>query len=170
MSDTPDKKSPDKTVILHWMENQRRWTELSWADWVRFRGFGKDEPSLLVGAEAGEHYFLVCMLGRHGDLRHVVPHRYVISNDARLVHGFDGLEIEEREESDRLRELASPTLEDIERYTELGTRGFAVNLPPPRTIQPLLLAIPGLAGAQPGAACWEFLCAIGVCRSTSGVN
>jgi hypothetical protein len=138
MNLVPKKNVPDKTVILHWIENQLTWAELPWADWVRFRGFGDEQSSLMVGAEAGEHYFLVCMLGRHGDLCNVVPHRYVVSSDARLIHGFDGLEIAEREESDRLRELASPTLEDIERYTELGARGFAVNLPPSRTVQQLL--------------------------------
>jgi hypothetical protein len=166
----PKKAVPDKTVILHWVENQLTWAELPWADWVRFRGFGDEQSSLMVGAEAGEHYFLVCMLGRHGDLCNVVPHRYVISSDARLVHGFDGLEIAEREESDRLRELASPTVEDIERYTELGARGFAVNLPPSRTVQQLLQTIPGIAGASPGAACWDFLSAIGIIQPNSRVN
>jgi hypothetical protein len=170
MNKWPDKRAPDKTVILHWIEDQRAWAELPWADWVRFRGFGKDQTSLLAGAPAGEHYFVVCMLGSHGDLCNVVPHRYVISSDARLVHGFDGLDVSEREESDRLRDLAAPTFEDIERYTELDTRGFAVNLPPPRTVQPLLQTIPGLAGAQPGSACWEFLSAIGICRSSSRLN
>lgn len=170
MSRGADKRVPDKTVILHWIENQGTWVELPWADWIRFRGFGEDQTSLLLGAPAGEHYFLVCMLGSYGDLCNVVPHRYVISSDARLIHGFDGLEVAEREESDRLRELAAPTFEDIERFTALGTRGFAVNLPPLHTVQNLLYAIPGLAGAQPGAACWEFLSAIGICRSTSCVN
>jgi hypothetical protein len=169
MNKTPD-KIPDKTVILHWIESQSMWTELPWADWVRFRGLDQDQTSVLLGAEAGEHYFVVCMLGRHGDLWNVVPHRYVITNDARLVHGFDGLDLAEREESDRLRELTSPTIEDIERYTELGTRGFAVNLPPSHTVQPLLLAMPGLAGAGLGAACWEFLSAIGICQPTSRPN
>jgi hypothetical protein len=170
MNEASKKNIPDKTVILHWIEGQRTWMELPWADWVRFRGFGDEQSSLMVGAEAGEHYFLVCMLGRHGDLCNVVPHRYVVSSDARLIHGFDGLEVAEREESDRLRELASPTLEDIERYTELGARGFAVNLPPSRTVQQLLQAIPGIAGASPGAACWDFLSAIGICQPNSHMN
>jgi hypothetical protein len=170
MSLVPKKNVPDKTLILHWIESQTAWAELPWADWVRFRGFGDEQSSLMVGAEAGEHYFLVCMLGRHGDLCNVVPHRYVVSSDARLIHGFDGLEIAEREESDRLRELSSPTVEDIERYTELGARGFAVNLPPSRTVQQLLQAIPGIAGASPGAACWDFLSAIGIIQPNSRVN
>lgn len=170
MNRIPGKKIPDKTLILHWIEGQRAWAELPWVDWVRFRGLGEERSSLLMGAEAGEHYFLVCMLGPHGELSNVIPHRYVISNDARLVHGFDGLEIAEREESDRLGELASPTIEDIERYAELGERGFAVNLPPLRTLQHLLQAMPGIAGAHPGAACWNFLSAIGVCRSSTAAN
>jgi hypothetical protein len=164
------KNVPDKTIILHWVESRTSWAELPWADWVRFRGFGDEPSSLLVGAEPGEHYFLVCMLGRHGDLCNVVPHRYVVSSDARLIHGFDGLEVAEREESDRLRDLSSPTVEDIERYTELGARGFAVNLPPSRTVQQLLQAIPGIAGASPGAACWDFLSAIGIIQPNSRMN
>jgi hypothetical protein len=53
---------PHKTLILHWVEDRRTWAELPWADWVRFRGLGKERSSLLIGAVAGEHYFLVCML------------------------------------------------------------------------------------------------------------
>ena len=170
MHKTPHKGTPDKTLILHWIEGQNAWKELPWLDWVRFRGFGTERSSLLIGAEAGEHYFLVCMLGSTGELCNVIPHRYVISNDARLVHGFDGLDVAEREESDRIEELVVPTIEELERYNELGARGFAVNLPPAHTVQHLLQAIPGIAGAQPGAACWNFLSAIGVCRSGTAVN
>ena len=160
---------PHKTLVLHWIEDQRAWTELSWPDWVRFRGFGDDMRGL-AGAAAGEHYFVVCMLGIHGELRNVIPHRYIVSTDARLVHGFDGLDVAEREESDRIADLILPTIEDTERYDELGDRGFSVNLPPLRTIEQLLRTIPGVAGAQPDAACWDFLCAIGVCRSSTRLN
>jgi hypothetical protein len=161
---------PDKTVVLHWVEGQKTWAEMPWGDWVRFRGFGKERSSLLVGAEAGEHYFLVCVLGVHGELCNVIPHRYMLSNDARLVHGFDGLDMSEREESDRLEELTSPTTEEVDRYNELGDRGFSVNLPPLHTVSHLLHAMPGIAGAQPGAGCWNFLSAIGVCRSSAKPN
>jgi len=161
---------PHKTLILHWVEDRSVWAELPWADWVRFRGFGKERSSLLIGAEAGEHYFLVCMLGADGELHNVIPHRYVVSSDARLVHGFDGLDVSEREESGRIEDLDSPTIEDIERQKELGERGFSVNLPPLHTIQHLLQAIPGIAGAQPDAACWNFLSAVGVCQSSTTAN
>jgi hypothetical protein len=160
---------PNKTVILHWNEGRCAWAELPWLDWVRFRGFSKERSSLLVGAEAGEHYFLVCKLGVHNELCDVIPHRYVISTDARLVHGFDGLDVVERNESDRIEELESPTIEEIERYNELVDRGFSVNLPPPHTIHHLLHTIPGIAGAQSGAECWNFLSAIGVCRSNTKI-
>jgi hypothetical protein len=163
-------KSPDKTLVLHWIEDQSAWTELPWLDWVRFRGFGKERSSLLIGAAAGEHYFLVCMLGPHGELSNVIPHRYVISSDARLVHGFDGLEAAEREEADRLEELIWPTMEDAERYKELVEREFSANLPPLHTVQSLLQSMPGIAGARPSAACWNFLSAIGICRSTMAFN
>ena len=163
-------KIPHKTVVLHWVEQRNAWAELPWPYWVRFRGYDKEHSRSLVGAEAGEHFFLVCMLGTHGELCNVIPHRYVISTDARLVHGFDGLDVAEREESDRIEELASPTIEDIERYDELVELGFSVNLPPLHTVQHLLQAMPGIAGAQPGAACWSFLSAIGVCRASTRVN
>jgi hypothetical protein len=163
-------KIPNKTLVLHWIEGTSAWAELPLLDWVRFRGFGKEQSPLLIGAEAGEHYFLVCMLGTYGELCNVIPHRYVVSTDARLVHGFDGLEAAEREESDRIEDLVSPTTDDIERQRELGQRGFSVNLPPLHTVQHLLQAIPGIAGAQPGAACWSFLSAIGVCRSSTTAN
>jgi hypothetical protein len=170
MNKVPNKRTPDKTLILHWIEGQNAWAELPWQDWVRFRGFDNARASLLVGANAGEHYFLVCMLGSHGELRNVIPHRYVISNDALLVYGFDGLDVTEREESDLIEGLVAPTVEQLERYNELGERGFAVNLPPPHTVQQLLQAMPGIAGAQPDAACWNFLSAIGVCRSGTAIN
>ena len=160
---------PHKTLVLHWIEDLRAWTELSWPDWVRFRGFGEHARGL-TGAAAGEHYFVVCMLGIQGELRNVIPHRYIVSADARLVHGFDGLDVAEREESDRIAELTLPTIEDTERFDELGDRGFSVNLPPLRTIEQLLRTIPGVAGAQPDAACWDFLSAIGVCRSSTRLN
>ena len=51
--------TPDNTVILHWEEGQAVWTQLPWRDWVRFRGFGRGGSTLLAGAEAGEHYFLL---------------------------------------------------------------------------------------------------------------
>ena len=164
------KGTPDNTVILHWDECRTSWTPLSWRDWVRFRGLDEGGLSLLAGAEAGEHYFVVCVLGDRGELCNVIPHRYVLSPDGRLVHGFDGLGAAERDEFYRIQVLRLPTIEDLERYDELGSRGFAVNLPPPRTVQPLLRAMPGAAGAQHGAACWDFLSAIGVCRSSTLVN
>ena len=156
--------TPDCTVILHWDQGEAVWAELSWRDWVRFRGFD-ESGRLLVGAEAGEHYFLVCVLGDRGELCNVIPHRYVMSTDGRLVHGFDGLGAAEREESSKLEDLPLPSIEDTERYKELGARGFSVNLPPQYTVQSLLKVMPGLAGAQESAACWNFLSAIGVCRS-----
>ena len=164
------KGTPDKTVILHWDEYRMSWTKLSWRDWVQFRGYGASRQSLLAGAKAGEHYFLVCVLGNCGELANVIPHKYVLSADARLVHGFDGLEEAERHELCRLDGLLSPTIEDSERYDELDARSFPVNLPPTHTLQPLLRVMPGLAGAQPGAACWQFLSAIGISRSTPRAN
>ena len=161
---------PDKTLVLHWNEGENAWIELPWDDWVRFRGVGHKQPTLLAGAQPGEHFFLVCMLGRQGELCNVIPHRYVMSSDARLVHGFDGLEFLEREEADRIEGLPFPTIEDIERLDELAGRGFAVNLPPLHTVCHLLRAVPGIAGAAPGAACWNFLSAIGVCRASSKPN
>jgi len=86
------------------------------------------------------------------------------------VHGFDGLEQAERQEFCRLDLLPSPTIEDSERYKELDARSFTVNLPPAYTVQPLLQAMPGIAGAQPGAACWQFLSAIGISRSSAVAN
>jgi hypothetical protein len=162
--------SPETTIILHWKEGRALWAELPWRDWVRFRGLDEEGVSLLAGAEAGAHYFVVCILGDRGELANVIPHKYFLSTDARLVHGFDGLGEEERHEFFRIQVLSSPTIEDSERYDELGARGFTVNLPPPHTVPPLLRALPGVAGAQPSAACWEFLSAIGISRSSSRLN
>jgi hypothetical protein len=162
--------TPDTTVILHWDKCEAVWAELSWRDWVRFRGFDESGFRLLVGAEAGEHYFLVCVLGDRGELCNVIPHRYVMSTDGRLVHGFDGLGAAEREESCKIEGLPLPSIEDMERYKELDARGFSVNLPPQYTVQSLLKVMPGLAGAQEGAACWNFLSAIGVCRPGTRVH
>jgi hypothetical protein len=162
--------SPDNTVILHWDECRSSWAELPWLAWVRFRRLSNGGRCRLVGAKAGEHYFLVCVLEDDGELANVIPHRYVLSTDGRLVHGFDGLAAAEREEYCRIAVLASPTAEDLARYDELEAREFAVNLPPVHTVLPLLRAIPGLAGAKHGAACWHFLSAIGVCRSSTRAN
>jgi hypothetical protein len=164
------KGTADNTVILHWDANRTSWAQLSWRDWVRFRGFGEGGQSLLARAEAGEHYFLVCVLGDCGELANVIPHKYVLSADARLVHGFDGLGEAERQEFCRIEALRSPTIEDYDRYNELDARSFMVNLPPAHTVQPLLRAMPGLAGAQPSAACWQFLSAIGISRSSALAN
>jgi hypothetical protein len=164
------KGTPDKTVILHWDEPRMSWAKLSWHNWVRFRGYGAERQKMLLGARAGEHYFLVCVLGDCGELANVIPHKYVLSADARLVHGFDGLKEAERQELCMLDGLPSPTIEDSERYNELAARGFTVNLPPTHSVQPLLRAMPGLAGAQPGAACWQFLSAIGISRSSARAN
>jgi len=161
--------TPDKTVILHWEECRSAWAEISWQDWVRFRGF-EGGGSLLAGAEPGEHYFLVCILGDRGELWNVIPHRYIVSADARLVHGFDGLEEAEREESSRIEELPAPTTVDSERYERFGAREFSVNLPPLHTFDKILKAMPGIAGAPHSAACWNFLSAIGICRSGTRPN
>jgi hypothetical protein len=162
--------NPDNTIILHWKEDLTTWATLSWREWVRFRGFGEGGMSLLAGAEAGEHYFLVCILGDGGALANVIPHRYVLSADGRLVHGFDGLGEAERKEYCGIQELLLPTVEDSERCSELEAQGFTVNLPPPHTVQPLLKTIPGLAAALPSAACWQFLSAIGICRPSARAN
>jgi len=161
------KGTPENTVILHWEASGDAWAQLPWPDWVRFRGFGEGGKSLLAGAEAGEHYFLVCVLGDGGELANVIPHKYVLSEDARLVHGFDGLIEAERQEFCRIEVLRSPSIEDTERYSELDSRSFTVNLPPAHTVQALVRAMPGLAGAQPTAACWQFLSAIGISRSSA---
>src|SRR5712671_6950290 len=50
-------------------------------------------------------------LGDHGELRHAIPQRYVMSTEGLLSYGFDGLEAEEREESSRIEELDMPTPE-----------------------------------------------------------
>src|ERR1700694_2076764 len=112
------KGTPENTVILHWDASVDAWAQLPWRDWVRFRGFGEGGNSLLAGAEAGEHYFLVCVLEDGGDLANVIPHRYVLSTDGRLVHGFDGLEASEREEYYRIQVLHIPSIEDSDRYNE----------------------------------------------------
>ena len=104
------KGTPDKTVILHWDEYGMSWAKLSWRDWVQFRGYGVGRQSLLAGAKAGEHYFLVCVLGNCGELANVIPHKYVLSADARLVHGFDGLEEAERQELCNIAQITSPVL------------------------------------------------------------
>jgi len=119
---------------------------------------------MLAGAEAGEHYFLVCVLTDHGELANVIPHRYLLSENGRLVHDFDGLEQTEREEYFSIQVQSLPTLEQLERYEELGARGLAYNLPPAHTVQDLVRAVPGLVTAPSNAACWEFLSAIGICR------
>src|SRR6516162_504735 len=108
--------------------------------------------------------------GDAGELANVIPHRYVLSTDGRLVHGFDGLGASEREEYYRIQRLLLPTIEDSERCNELSSCGFTVNLPPLHTVQPLLRALPGLAGAQHGAACWDFLSAIGICHASTRAN
>ena len=167
---TTPPNSPDNTIILHWDECRTSWAELSWQDWVRFRGLGTGRQPLLAGAVAGEHYFLVCILGQDGELTNAIPHKYVLSTDARLVHGFDGLEEAERRELCRIDVLSSPTIEDTERHRELDARSFPVNLPPAHTVQPLLRTIPGIAGALPGAACWQFLAAIGLSRPSAVAN
>src|SRR5712671_6950289 len=51
----------DNAVVLHWNEVGTTWAVLSWRDWLRFRGTEPGEHKLLAGAEAGEHYFLVCV-------------------------------------------------------------------------------------------------------------
>jgi hypothetical protein len=163
-------RTPENTVILHWDERRIAWTTLSWREWVTFRGLGEGGGTLLAGAPAGEHYFLVCMVGDHGELHNVIPHRYALSTDGRLVHGFDGLAAAEREELCRIEVLPSPSVEEAERCDELGAREFAANLPPSHTVQPLLRTLPGLAGAPAGAACWNFLSAIGVCRTSTRAN
>src|SRR5262249_24097451 len=125
--------TPDSTVILHWDECQSAWARLSWRDWVRFRGLEADGLSLLVGAEAGEHYFLVCVLGDRGELVNVIPHRYVLSTDGRLVYGFDGLGKDERGEYCRIQVLRSPTTQDAARCGEFDTRAVSVDPAPPPT-------------------------------------
>jgi hypothetical protein len=162
--------APDLTVILHWKEDQNSWVELSWPDWVRFRGFAQGRHRMLAGAEAGEHYFLVCVHTDHGELANVIPHRYLLSENGRLVHDFDGLDRAEREEYCSIQVLGSPTSEESKRYKELGARGFAVNLPPAHTVQDLMRAVPGLIGAPSTAACWDFLSAIGICRPSKLPN
>ena len=162
--------TPDKAVILHWDEVGTAWAELSWHDWVRFRGMQPGDHTLLAGAEAGEHYFLVCVLGDGGELHQAIPRRYMMSAEGRLVYGFDGLEAEEREESWRIEELDIPTPQELKRYDELVARSLSANLPPRRTVPPLLRAMPGLASAVDGGACWHFLSAVGVCKSSSRAN
>ena len=150
--------SPANTVILHWDECGTTWAQLPWRDWVRFRGFDDGGLSLLAGAEAGEHYFLVCVLDDRGELANVIPHRYVCRPTGAsftVSMGFARRSAKNIAASNCWSSLRSRT---SERYNELDARGFTMlNLPPPHTVQPLLRALPGLAGAQPSGACWHFL-------------
>ena len=129
--------TPDNTVILHWDEYQTAWAKLSWGDWVRFRGSGEGGPSLLAGADAGEHYFLVCVLGDRGELANVIRTDTSWSTDGLLVHGFDGPVQAEREEYHRIQTLLSPTIEDSDRYQELDARDLRSTCRR-RTVGPLL--------------------------------
>src|SRR5207245_8229830 len=38
-TENPMAGTPESTVILHWDKCEAVWAELSWRDWVRFRGF-----------------------------------------------------------------------------------------------------------------------------------
>jgi len=160
----------EDTVILHWNESKTCWEKFAWSSWVRLRSFIDGRLPELPGAEPGVHFFLVCMLGKHGALADVIPHKYAMSEHGHLIQAFDGLEEEERAERLRLGQLVAPTLEDTERHKELCDRGFAVNLPPARTVSPLLKSIPGLTEADPGAACWRFLSAMGISRANRQFN
>jgi hypothetical protein len=163
--------TPERTVILHWDEGQCEWARIAWPDWVRFRGMGGVAGnSLLPGATAGEHFFLVCILGNREELWNIIPHRYVVSEGARLVGGFDGLSESEREESCRIEDLAFPTVDEVRRYEELGDRGFSVNLPPPHTINHFLKAMPRIVAAEYDSACWKFLSAIGICQASRRIH
>jgi hypothetical protein len=83
---TKKSNNPDNTVILHWDECRTSWAELSWHDWVRFRGFGAGRQTLLAGAVAGEHYFLSAFSAATAS---AMPSTfYVLSTDARLVARF----------------------------------------------------------------------------------
>ena len=83
-----------------------------------------------VGRRRGRRaLFLVCVIGDRGELYNVIPHRYVMSADGRLVHGFDGLGAAEREESCRIEELVLPSIEDMERYKELVLADFRSTCP-----------------------------------------
>src|SRR5262249_48796009 len=122
--------TPDSTVILHWDECQSAWARLSWRDWVRFRGLDAGGVNMLVGAEAGEPYFRVCVPGERGGRVNGIPHRSVLWGEGGFVYVFAGLGKDGRDDPCGIQVFPPPTPEDSERCDKFDPRGFRVNLPP----------------------------------------
>src|SRR5437667_9833 len=85
----------DLPQVLLWRDGA--WHPIEWACWMSFRGIGESfVPLPEVGA--GEHHFVVCAV-EDGRLFNIIPHRYLVDADGRIVDDgyFDVLSTDEVE-------------------------------------------------------------------------
>jgi hypothetical protein len=170
-------------VIFHWNEAARTWDQKSWQDWMCFMGVG-DGPQgekfrPLPGIRAGDHYFVVCIVDEDRTLYNILPHRYLIDHDGRIVDDryFGVLSEAETELYEALNKRAyqypqTHPLNDKEKTEFDTTRGrlWRSWLPPRDAAMVLIRQLPGFPKAWPDRPQLAFLAAFGISDQKGAPN
>ncbi|MGH6776767.1 MAG: hypothetical protein ACRECL_01970 [Bradyrhizobium sp.] len=160
----------DGQQVLHLRDGT--WHGIPWVSWLKFRGIGEGWAPL-PHVRAGEHYFVVCVV-EDGRLFNILPHRYLIDRDGRIIdQRYFGVlspeEIEQFETLDRRHyeyPQTSPLSEAEQRtFDAFRDRLWRSWLPPAEAVRELTRAATAVPDETDAA--WNVLEACGFTRGTS---
>jgi hypothetical protein len=141
----PATNDPFEMLVLHWNEATKTWDRISWDDWSHFRALrGRDEFRPLQNVRRGDHFF-VCIAADERTVFNIIPHRYRVDGDGRIVdHDFDDLSPEEGEIIRKWQHSHfSPEGEEAIEYNALRERCYRSWLPPREAAMALIRDLPG---------------------------
>src|SRR5216684_4778182 len=116
-------------LIYCWNREFSRWLKVGLFEWINFRRVNGDWRPLL-GVSDGEFYFAVCVVDRIRTLLNIVPYRYRVDAEGRILScRFDDLSDAEVERLDLLVMKANLSSEEAHDLRELQERQWVGTLP-----------------------------------------
>jgi hypothetical protein len=126
------------TLIYCWDREFSRWLKVGLLQWTDFRRVNGDWRPLL-GVSDAEFHFAVCVVDRIRTLLNIVPYRYRVDAEGRILScRFDDLSDEEVERLDLLVMKANLSSEEAHDLRELQERQWIGTLPTAKAAEGLM--------------------------------
>jgi hypothetical protein len=125
-------------LIFCWNGEFSRWLQVGLSQWTDFRRVnGEWRP--LLGVSGGDFHFAVCVVDRVRTLLNIVPYRYRVDAEGRILScRFDDLSDAEVERLDLLVVKANLSREEAHDLRELQERQWAGTLPTAKAAEALM--------------------------------
>lgn len=175
---SPSGNFDDAMLALHWNEAARTWDKIAWCDFMRFKTFG-DEFRPLAGIGAGNHWFVVCVVDDQQNLFNVLPHRYLIHHDGRIVDdGYFGVlsgAETKRYKALNKRHYQYPQIHPLNEkeqteFDAIRDRLWRSWLPPRDAAMMLIRDLPAFPTSSPDRPGLAFLAAFGITDQNQSAN